>query len=312
MSASPPSPRPLLVLVGDAHEWSARSLESILSPRGYRIRTLHTSPELLAAAAHESDAVILQTGLSDRDVLGLIRALRGALALHPEIPVVLTATGPLSRARRLGALRAGASDVWGLPMDADEVILRLEALLRARVAAARARDEGLVDAATGFYNQRGVVRRGDELAALAARRRTAIGCIVVAPAGTKASEARTRSRPDPAVAAIAQGLKGAARTTDVVGRIGPTQFAVLAPEADAQGARKLASRAVLAIRWVATTRPPDQHLEVCAGYHGVDDFSASGLCTRDLLARATSAVRAAEASGRDGAIRGFRPGPQDA
>lgn len=311
MPASPPLPRPLLVLIGDTHEWSARSLESILSPCGYRTRTLHTSPELLAAAAHEADAVILQNGLPDSDVLGLIRALRGALALHGEIPIVLTATGPLSRGQRLGALHAGASDVWSLPMDADEVTIRLEALLRARVAAARARDEGLVDAATGFYNERGVVRRGDELAALAARRRSAIGCIVVAPAGATASEARTGSRPDWAVAAIAQGLKGAARTTDAVGRIGPTHFAVLAPEADAHGARELANRTVLAIRRVAASGPPDQHLEVCVGYHGVDDFSASGLGTRDLLACATSAVRAAEASGRDGVIRGFGPGLQD-
>jgi len=45
---SSPPPRAPLVLLADAHEWSARSLASILSPSGYQVLRVHTGPEALS------------------------------------------------------------------------------------------------------------------------------------------------------------------------------------------------------------------------------------------------------------------------
>jgi len=62
---------------------------------------------------------------------------------------VLLATGPVQRPRLVAALRAGVTDVWSLPMDAEELALRLGALVRGKLAVERVREEALLDGPRG-------------------------------------------------------------------------------------------------------------------------------------------------------------------
>src|SRR5207244_920571 len=87
-----------------------------------------------------------------------------------ELPIILIGIGPVSRLRLIAALRAGASDLWGLPMDSEELVLRLEALVRLKSAAECAREEGLLDWATGLYNRRRLTLRARDPASQADRR----------------------------------------------------------------------------------------------------------------------------------------------
>lgn len=318
-TASRSSSRAPRILLADAHEWSARSLASILSPSGYHVLRVHTGPETLSAArGGRGDAIMLTDTLPDADVLDLVRRLRADAAVPQEKPVIVIATGPVSRARLVAALRAGASDMWGLPMDTEELVLRLDALLRAKLAAERAREEGLVDPATGLYNQRGMAMRARDLASQADRRHAPLACLVLAPAlpaaDTRRDQPAAAAQLDAAVDAMTRALKQVSRSSDAVGRLGPAEFAVLAPDTDAQGAKQLGARLGSAIERTGTAPGLARPLRLRAGYHAVGDFHTAGLGGLDLLARATSALRAAEAGGPPGGtgeawIRSFESGP---
>src|SRR5207247_1128897 len=120
----------------DANEWAARSLASSLGPSGVQGLQLHAGPEVAAAARTQaSDAILLTESLPETDVAALVRSLRQDPDVPAELPIILIGIGPVSRLRLIAALRAGASDLWGLPMDSEELVLRLEALVRLKSAA---------------------------------------------------------------------------------------------------------------------------------------------------------------------------------
>jgi PleD family two-component response regulator len=318
-TSSPPPPRAPLVLLADAHEWSGRSLASILSPFGYEILRVHTGPEVLSAArAGQGDAIMLTETLPEANALDLVRRLRADGAVPQETPIIVIATGPVSRPRLVAALRAGASDMWGLPMDTEELVLRLNALLRAQAAAGRAREEGLVDPVTGLYNHRGMAMRARDLASQADRRHAPLACVVLAPAlsagDTRRDQPAAVAQLDAAVETMAYGLKQVSRSSDAVGRLGPAEFAVLAPDTDARGAKQLGTRLGNVIERTGPATGLAGPLRLRVGYHAVGDFHTAGLGGLDLLARATSALRAAEAAGTTGDgggawIRSFESGP---
>lgn len=296
--------RTLLVLVANAQEWVSRSLESILRPAGYAVLKAYTGLDALEGARRSAaDVIILDSALPDTDVLALCRTLRGDPAITPSTPIYLTTPEPLGRRRVLEALRAGANAVWGHPLDTEEFLLRLEGHVRAKLDADAARDTGLLDPRTGLYNARGLERRARELAAQVDRRDASLACIAVAP----------RLDGSAPVEYLARELRAVARAADTVGRLGPREFAVLAPDTDAAGAVRLFRRvgAVLAApvkrRAIATAHGP---LGLRAGYDARSGFRSAALDPAVLLARALHALRVAEDAGSDaGAIRAFAPSP---
>jgi diguanylate cyclase (GGDEF)-like protein len=303
--------RPPLLLIADAHQWAARSLDSVLAPLGYQILQVHSGPQVLAAAAaRQPDAIVLYEALPD--LLEVVDALRADAHVSAETPILLATPGPPARPLRVAALRAGVSDVWGLPLDRDELVLRLEAQLRAKFAAERAREEGLVDQATGLYNRRGLTRRARDLAAQATRRRAALACVVFAPdlATDGAIREDSVAQLDAVIDAVASGLSQAGRASDAIGRLGLREFAVLAPNTDPNGALRLGTRLGRAIEQAGAAGALGHAPKLRAGYHGVDDFHAAGLEPLELVARATSALRAAEAQDTGGWIHGFQGEPR--
>src|SRR5258708_40016254 len=107
----------------------------------------------------QPDALILATDLTDATGLQLCRALRGEQVVTDSTPILLTHRGPSSRSLRLEALRAGADELWGEPLDSEEVGLRLAAQLRSKFDADRARRETLVDDRSTLWNDRGLLGR---------------------------------------------------------------------------------------------------------------------------------------------------------
>ncbi len=308
--ADPTAPNhPRLVLLADAQEWSARFLSSILTPHGYQVAQVHTPPQLIAAArTRPGDAILLAESLADSDVPALVRRLRQDPLVPQEMPIILLAAGPVRRPRLVAALRAGITDLWSLPMDAEELVLRLGALVRAKLVADRVRDEALLDTATGLYNRRGMALRARDLASQADRRRGALACVVLAPAlEDRRHKAAAALDVDVAVDAVADCLRRTGRSSDAIGRLAFTEFAVLAPDTDARGARRLGTRLGAAISLAGASGKRNR--AVRAGYHAVSDFHAAGLGALDLIARATTALRAVQASEAHGWIRAFETGP---
>src|SRR2546426_10097833 len=145
------------------------------------------------------------------------------------MPILIIGPEPPTRQRRIDALRAGAWEHLGQPLDAEEFLLRIEAFARAKLDADRARADGLVDEATGLYNMRGLARRARGLGSQTSRQHAALACVVFAPdldapdRDTISEDALTEAAQRPA-----GPFQAAGRPSDAIGRVGPTAFAAVA------------------------------------------------------------------------------------
>src|SRR3989442_9935286 len=206
-----------LVLMADAHEWFSRALESVLVPGGYSVVKAYTATGLLQQLElTEPDALILAVDLPGGEGLNLCRMLRADNLVTPSTPIILTQPTPSTRRQTLAALRAGAAELWGQRLDAEELLLRLAAQNRAKADADRAWAEGLVDHATQLYNARGIARRARELGAEARRRSAPLACVAFAVDPGEAD--------GPPAEPGARGLPDTGRTAAAPGRIGPREL----------------------------------------------------------------------------------------
>src|SRR5947209_15373139 len=243
--ATRPAGPPLVLVAGD-RDGTVRWLEEVLAPRGFALfQALNGRHALARAHGTQPDVIFIDAVLPDMSGLELCRVLREDPRIADGTPILITTPHAPTREQRVAGWRAGAWDCLGRLTDPEELVLRLEAYLRGKRDADRARAEGLVDPASGLYNRQGMARRAVELGSQAFRQRGALACVVFAldlepssATGETVAAASTR---------CAQALKTAARGSDVLGRLGPTEFAVLAPATDEAGATKLAERLVGAI-----------------------------------------------------------------
>lgn len=295
--------RPPLVLIANSQEWSARSLESILGPNGYAVLRAYTGKQAIErAASAEPDLVILDTSLPDADGMAVCQSLRTEAALNPSTPILVTTSSHPTRQQRLAALRAGAWEFLGHPIDAEELVLKLDAYVKAKFDADRAREESLLDHITGLYNVRGLARRAREIGSDAFRHHEALACVVFAPDVSPDDRSV-----EGAVGRLAQVLKRAGRVSDAIGRLGQTEFAIIAPATDAVGAVKLAERLAREIESTAGEAVPEAKTR--AGYYAVTDFREAAIEPVDMLVRATTALRMSKAEGQEERIRAFESRP---
>ncbi len=297
---------PPLVVIANSQEWHTRSLESILGPHGYAVLRAYTGRQAVdRVLTSQPDAIILDTDLPDIDGLEVCRTLRGDPRVSPSTPILVTSPGHPSRQKRLEALRAGAWDYLGSTLDGEELPLRLDAYVRAKADADRAREESLLDQLTGLYNIRGLARRARELGSQAFRHREPFACVVVAPVvdhGEGHDEAALEAALASAVERIARALRETGRVSDAIGRLGPTEFAVIAQGTDSQGAVRLANRLQ---RSLETAMEEGPKVRVCAGYDAVADYHEAPIEPSDMLIRATMAMRLSRADANGNWIRAF-------
>jgi PleD family two-component response regulator len=288
--------RPPLILLAGAEEWSSRSLDSVLSPHGYAILRSYTDRQTLELArAAQPDAIIVDVGLPESGGIAVSRDLRAGPVVPPSTPIVVITPGVAMRQQRIEALRAGASDLLGLPIDTEELVLRLERLVAAKRDADQAREDGLMDLTTGLYNARGLEFRLRELHALAHRRHGPLACIVLAldePDLRRPAALRPNAEPRPAEL-LAEALQATRRRSDVIARMGTVEFAIVAPESDVEGATALAERLLTVLRRVATERGAPATPPMRAGLDAVADFGDAAVDPTDLLRRANAALQSA-------------------
>ncbi len=243
--------RPLLVLIANDQEWSARSLETILGPRGYAVLRSYNARQTLDLARRvRPDVVILDMRFADGDGRDVCRTLREPGYLGSATPILMTSSDPGHRGEQVAAYAAGAWDYVLLPLDGEVLLHKLDTFAAAKREADRLREEGLLDPTTGLYNARGLARRAREIGAEASRRRDALACVALIPAPADGSEF-DESTADDVVSRVAEKLGGVlrrtGRTSDAVGRLGRTEFAIIAPATEAAGAQRLAERVQAAV-----------------------------------------------------------------
>ena len=301
---------PPLVLIASSQEWHARSLESILGPHGYAVVRAYTGKQAVERArSARPDLVIVDADLPDVDGVEVCRNLRAEPAMSESTPILVTGSGQPTRQQRLAALRAGAWDYLTLPFDGEELQLRLDAFVHAKFEADRAREESLLDELTGLYNIRGLARRARELGSQAFRHHEPFACVVLAPHvdATGSDSAAAEAAVAAAVSHIAKTLRATGRVADAIGRVGTTEFGVVAQGADAEGVVKLAQRLVRSLEAGAKESGGSiPRFRVRAGYDAVSNYHEAPIEPEDMLVRATIAMRMSQSD--DGQwIRPFDP-----
>lgn len=301
-------PRTPLALVVDDQEWTARSLESILSPSGYAVLKAYTGRQAVELARKvQPEILVIDMHLPDMRGVDVCREARKLPTIRPSTPIVMLTTSPLGRAERIEALRAGAWDVVRPPFDPEELILKIGAFVAAKQEADTAREESLLDPVTGFYNVKGLLKRVGEITAEATRSRRPLACVVLGmhrldDAGPQI-EAEDDSVPDRITAALAS----TARVSDIMGRLGEGSFVVVAPGTDPSGALELARRLLEAADQGLGPAPDALPLSLRAGYYAVQDTEQAPVTPVDLLTRATLALRSAQADSSGERIHAYRP-----
>jgi diguanylate cyclase (GGDEF)-like protein len=102
---------------------------------------------------------------------------------------------------------------------------------------------------------------------------------------------------DRALVQLAEGLRRATRTSDVVARLGGEEFAVLAPETDELEGYQLAERLRAEVR-ATFARQPEKMTVSC----GVASFPVHGITAGELLHSADRALYEAKEAGRDRSV----------
>jgi PleD family two-component response regulator len=302
MESVPKVARKPVVAIAGQHEWLVRSLESIFTSNGYAAVARAGNETLEWLDATRPDLVVLEADPPDVLWQTMFDSVRRARSVTRATPILAATTESLSRQKRLEALRAGAWEVFGHPLDAEVLILKSNTFVAAKMEEEDARDRSLIDPETDFYNVRGVLRRIYEEASEAARNRRPLACVVAsidAPAAEVPSPERAR--------ALAQVFRRASRSSDVFGRLGPNEFVVVAPGTDLPGARRfaqrladLAGRADVDEEGTARELPP-----LRAGFAAVSDSTVGELEPVDLFVRAVAALRAAQSAETGDRIRSF-------
>ncbi|MFW5951862.1 MAG: response regulator [Gemmatimonadota bacterium] len=272
-----------LVLIVSQHEWASRSLDSVIAPRGYAVLRAYNGEQALARAhLNDPDAVFVDMELPDMSGAELTRKLLEHEAVSRAAPVLIIAAGHVSREQKLEALEAGGWEILSLPVDAEELLLRIEHYIRGKLESDRLKEDALIDTLTGLYSWHGISRRISELAAAAERYGRPLSCVVVT---VGQAEGETEADPLPAaLTQLAEQLRSTVRTSDVLARIGPREFAVVAPDTPPDGAK------ILATRLREMSKRPGSPGPIQAGVCAVDNLQEAGVAPLDLLLRATRAT----------------------
>jgi CheY-like chemotaxis protein len=257
----------------------ARAIESVLSNGGYRVTiTADRQQTLTVARRQRPDGIIVDVSLAEPPDYEICRALRGDAAVSLATPILMTTVGHVTRAQHIDALRAGAWELCGHPLDAEFLLLRMGAYVQGKLEVDRLGAAGLLDTRSGLYNTAGIVKRADELAAFTAREGLALACAVFQPTQALANGVDADR--------VAVAFKHAGRISDAVGRTAPAEFAVFAPATDAAAASQLVSRLSLAV-----PRLVDQPgFALQAGYSATTATATSPVSPPELLGRARRAL----------------------
>ena len=194
------------------------------------------------------------------------------------------------RAERLEAYRAGAWEYCTDPIDADQLLLKLETFIASKRELDQCHDDSLLDRDTGLYNVRGLTRRAQELGADASRRSAPLACVAVSATPNATIE-------DGDIAEIAHRIaehlgdifRRTARVSDVIGHLGRSEFGIIAPSTAAPGAVRLVERIQETVQ--AAPLVGEYPIQVRAGYCAVPNFAESSVDAVELLLRAATALR---------------------
>ncbi|HET7585760.1 MAG TPA: response regulator [Gemmatimonadaceae bacterium] len=309
MSDTDSPSRPALVLLVNDQEWAARSLESVLGPNGYAVLRAFTGRQGIdMARSTQPDLIIVDVHLPDMAGVAVCEALRSPARTGATTPVIMTSSGAADRTERIAAYQAGVWELFGYPLDVEVLLAKMATFVRAKRESDALRDECLLDGLTGLYNMRGLARRAREIGAQAQRTHSALSCVALSPEPEAVDGQRDLD--DDSAAALAAQLaalmRQSSRSSDAVGRMGQSEFAIIAPATTAEGALRMVERLRNRVEAGSfTIGGLERRLRLRAGYCAVADFADSSVDGEEILLRATVALHHAPTDTPDSRVRAF-------
>jgi len=297
-----------LAIVASGGEWVGRSLENVLESNGYTVVRVESGRRALELARRtKPDALLLDDSLPDIGAVDVCRALRDDPLFNHATPVIIMAPAQYASRIRAAAYAAGAWVYCTLPVDVETLLARLATFIRARQEVDTIRSKSLIDGLTGLYTEHGLEQWAEQLGARALRKREALACVVVAPDLPIAQgTAPTPEQASDALSAITDVCRAQARRSDILGYLGQSRVAILAPDTDVAGVQRLIDRLQQSLSEGASKGPTRQRTaSLRAGYCAVSNLAASNLSPGELVRRAETALAYAPRGGFDSAAVNF-------
>ena len=291
------------IVVADDDRITRELLAGMLRQHGFIVETVPDGQLAVERVARGGvDLVLLDILMPRLSGLEACRLLKG-MTSDAFLPVVLV-TVKTDTASRVEGLKIGADDYVCKPFDENELIARVEAMLRIKrlndhVVEARARLEkmSLHDDLTGLYNYRYLHTRLNEEFKRAERYHDPLACIVIDIDRLHThNDAGGREAGDRVVRTVADKIRGAVREVDVVARFGGDEFLVVLPSTHFAGSVTVAERI-----FRDTNQAESGHGLPIALSLGVALFPSRDVRTKDALLRGADA--ALHAAKRDGGNR---------
>ena len=284
----------MLVLIASHGEWVGRSVESVLELNGFTVLRVAGGRRALDLARRVNpDAVLLDDALTEMGGVEVCRALRDDPLFDHSIPIFVTSPAPASNRVRLAAYEAGAWDFCSQPLDVETMLLKMSTYVRARRRIEDLQASSLIDPLTGLYSMYGLQQWAEQLGARASRNHEPFACLAVT---TNAfNDGGTGKPASTELTYMADVCRAQSRKSDIVGYVGESRFAILAPDTDEAGARQFVDRLTRAVtRTSGGTVEVTQSTGLHAGYYAVPDFSAAGVDTNEVVRRAKAALQHAQ------------------
>jgi DNA-binding response OmpR family regulator len=303
-----PLDRPHLALIACGDDWMSRALESVFQQHGYVVANTRSGGQALELARLANhDLLVLDESLTDVRALEVCRAIRDGTQFDHSIPVILTSPTPVDPRARMTGLIAGAWEYCSHPIDLEPVFVKLETFLRGRSELVLARTEDFVNATTGLYTSFGLRQLAGKLGARALRKHEPFACVAVAPQvhDREVGSSMLWKESAAGFADVAHVFREQSRQSDVVGHVGDSRFAILAPDTDAAGARLLVARLQRELDKASKNKSIGGDVRLRAGYSAVSDLASANVNVAELVHRAESALDHAPIQGETDAIVSF-------
>jgi PleD family two-component response regulator len=308
LDATTSSPRgPAAITLFTIDESLIGSLEALLRGDRYRL-SARSRPGSLTGFLQDRrvDAVLYDLRIPVSARLEIGRDLRSMKRRMP-VPIVGICDATMTYESRLAAYEDGFWDVFEYPIDAGELVAKLGTWTWLKRDVDGMQSGLLLDVESGHYTSAGMKRRLREVAALAQRIDDPLSCIVFASDEMLDSTDENVNSMMEAGQMFSLALHHGTRNSDIVGRLEPMKYVVLAPHTTPAGAVRLAER----FTSLALTRQVegDYAVTFSAGVAGVEGRNGQvQACPELLLAAASRALNQARGAGRAQVAAAWGPG----